>query len=132
MLTKKIPAVSAGGKAENVLALNRKRLVATVSRKRARLQASRRAERDLFREGGARERHTRRLFVPKAKKNVGAKRTLLRRGAGGGGRTRTSLRTTDFESVSSASSNTPAYKCLFAAILTSASKHKKREVHRFF
>lgn len=56
MLTKKIPAVSAGGKAENVLALNRKRLVATVSRKRARLQASSRAERDLFREGGARER----------------------------------------------------------------------------
>ena len=51
-----MPAVSVGGKAENVLARNRKRLVATASRKRARLQASRRAERDLFRGGGARER----------------------------------------------------------------------------
>ena len=37
------------------------------------------AQRDFLRGGGARERRTRRLFVPQAKKDVGAKRTLLRR-----------------------------------------------------
>ena len=35
---------------------------------------------------------------------------VVRYAAGGGGRTRTILLSTDFESVSSASSNTPAYK----------------------
>ena len=43
-----------GNNIENdALALVRKRLLATASRKRARLQASRRAERDLFRGGAA-------------------------------------------------------------------------------
>ena len=52
---------------------------------------------------------------------------LLRSGAGGGTRTHTPLRITDFESVSSANSDTPAF--IFLS-LTPDGASEKSEVHR--
>ena len=49
---------------------------------RPRLQGSSRSKRDFLLGGGARERRARRLFVPQAKKDVVAKRTLRPRGFG--------------------------------------------------
>ena len=51
----------------------------------------------------------RRGFYLQNMKKAGAKRTLLRRGAGGGTRTRTPSLVMDFESTSSTNSNTPAF-----------------------
>ena len=58
------------------------------------------------------------------KKNVGAKRTLLRRGAGGRTRTGTLSPAVDFESTTSTNSITPAW-CLYS-ILYFSEKCKKK------
>ena len=59
-------------------------------------------------KGGARERADGVFFCRRQKKDAGAKRTLLRRGAEGGTRTHTVSLPTDFESVTSANSITSA------------------------
>ena len=59
-------------------------------------------------KGGARERADGVFLCRRQKKDAGAKRTLLRRGAEGGTRTHTVSLPTDFESVTSTNSITPA------------------------
>ena len=71
---------------------------------RGRLQPSRWAERDFLREEGA-AAWVRSDFWKKSEQAI---QSLLRRGAGGGTRTRTVSPPTDFESVTSTNSITPA------------------------
>ena len=73
-------------------------------------------------KGGARERADG-FFFAKGKKEAGAKRTLLRRGAADGGRTRTALLPRDFKSRVSANFTTAAYQ--YSIVLAIPSKVKE-------